>query len=200
MVSVMQVSTRLYDADRTNGTKLLDGNARFSLGYRPLDSKWIVLNRLEYQIRNEIDLLFASSRERKLINNAVANYKPGYENQLSLNYGIKYALNNFSGTEYSGITHLIGGEYRHDINSQFDFGMHAHTLYSTNSSNHKYSLGVSAGWSMAKNVWLSLGYNFDGFEDDDFSAAGYTAAGPYIRFRLKFDSDSIKQFDSWVKE
>jgi len=194
------VSTRLYDADRTNGTKLLDGNARFSIGYRPLDSKWIVLNRLEYQIRNEIDLLFASSRERKLINNAVANYKPSYENQLSLNYGIKYALNNFSGTEYSGITHLIGGEYRHDINSQFDFGMHAHTLYSTNSSNYKYSLGVSAGWSMAKNVWLSFGYNFDGFEDDDFSAAGYTAAGPYIRFRLKFDSDSIKQFDSWRKE
>ena len=194
------LSTQLFDTDRTNGTKLFDGDARFSLGYRPLNSQWVVLNRLEYKLRDETDLLSVSDRERKVINNAVANYKPSYKNQLSLNYGIKYTLNNFGGNEFSGVTHLIGSEYRHDISSQFDLGVHAHTLYSVSGDNYKYSTGVSAGWSMAKNIWLSVGYNFDGFEDEDLSAAGYTATGPYIRFRLKFDSDSIKQFDSWVRD
>ena len=43
---------------------------------------------------------------------------------------------------------------------------------------------------MTRNIWLSVGYNFEGFEDRDFSAAGYTATGPYIRFRMKFDQDT----------
>jgi hypothetical protein len=51
----------------------------------------------------------------------------------------------------------------------------------------KYSTGLSFGWNMSRNIWLSIGYNFEGFEDRDFSAAGYTATGPYIRFRMKFD-------------
>ena len=51
---------------------------------------------------------------------------------------------------------------------------------------------------MARNVWLSVGYNFDGFEDSDFSAAGYTANGPYIRFRLKFDQDTADEIQSWL--
>ena len=56
-----------------------------------------------------------------------------------------------------------------------------------------WSAGLSVGHSFAKNVWLSLGYNFAGFEDEDFAQARYTVNGPYIQFRIKFDQESIKQ-------
>ena len=42
------------------------------------------------------------------------------------------------------------------------------------------------------NVWVSAGYNFAGFRDDDFSASTYTAKGAFIRFRYKFDQQTIK--------
>ena len=54
------------------------------------------------------------------------------------------------------------------------------------------SAGLSLGHSFAKNVWLSFGYNFAGFEDEDFAQARYTANGPYIQFRIKFDQDSLR--------
>jgi hypothetical protein len=55
----------------------------------------------------------------------------------------------------------------------------------------RYTAGVSAGLSPAENVWLSLGYNFLGFEDRDFRDAGYTAEGVFVSFRLKFDQESL---------
>lgn len=48
------------------------------------------------------------------------------------------------------------------------------------------------------NTLISLGYNVVGFEDDDFSAANYTAQGPYIRFRVKFDQQSISEAAKWI--
>jgi hypothetical protein len=50
------------------------------------------------------------------------------------------------------------------------------------------------------NAWISLGYNTTGFTDRDFSAADYTAKGPFIRFRFKFDQNSVKEAIRWVNQ
>ena len=46
--------------------------------------------------------------------------------------------------------------------------------------------------SVARNVWVSVGYNFTGFDDDDFGASRYTAQGPYVKLRIKADQDTFK--------
>jgi len=50
---------------------------------------------------------------------------------------------------------------------------------------------LSTGYNLFKNAWLSIGYNFTGFEDKDFSAGSYSAKGPYLQFRLKVDFESV---------
>ncbi len=37
------------------------------------------------------------------------------------------------------------------------------------------------------NLWVSAGYNFFGYRDADLQGADYTAKGPYVRLRYKFD-------------
>ena len=56
-----------------------------------------------------------------------------------------------------------------------------------------YGYGLSVGRILVDNVWLSLGYNLVGFTDPEFSAADYTAQGPYIRIRAKFDQLSVRK-------
>ena len=163
-----------------------------------MQSRWIALNRLDFVFDSTTDLLGIKTRQRKLIENLATNFLIDNRNQLAFNFGLKYVVDNFDDAEFSGVTGLIGTEFRHDITDKFDFGVHAHTHYSVNSSVYQYSTGVSVGWNMARNIWLSVGYNFDGFEDSDFSAAGYTATGPYIRFRLKFDQDTADEIQSWL--
>ena len=192
------LSTELFDINRNNNTTAMDVDIRFSLGYRPLDSKWIVLNKLEVKLDEDTGLTAGNTRQRKLIENVVANYKPDDANQFSINYGLKHVQNSFDGADYNGVTQLLGGEYRHDLSDETDIGLHAFTHYSANSSVTRYALGASFGWSFARNIWLSFGYNFSGFDDPDFTTAGYTANGPYMKFRLKFDQDTAKQIQNWL--
>ena len=159
----------------------------------------MTLNRLEYKYNKDISLLGGKDRQRKLINNFVTNYKPDRVNQLSINYGVKYVIDSFDGEEYDGTTHLLGSEYRHDITKVIDFGVHGNTLYSANSNNFIYSTGISIGFNLARNIWLSVGYNYDGFEDRDFSTASYTAQGPYVQFRMKFDQDTAGEIRDWLR-
>ncbi|MBI5875875.1 MAG: hypothetical protein HZB81_08580, partial [Deltaproteobacteria bacterium] len=61
----------------------------------------------------------------------------------------------------------------------------------------KYSYGPSIGYNVAKNMWLSVGYNLAGFRDRDFSKADFTGEGPFIKFRLKFDQESARDAVKW---
>ncbi len=191
-------STKVFKTERTDNSEIMDGDIRFSVAYRPLQSRWITLNRLDFKFDSTTDLIGTKTRQRKLIDNFATNFLIDNRNQLAINAGLKYVIDNFDTDEYSGVTALLGSEFRHDINDRFDVGVHAHTLYSANSSVMKYSTGISVGWNMTRNIWLSAGYNFDGFEDRDFSAASYTATGPYIRFRMKFDQDTADEIQSWL--
>jgi len=191
-------TTKLFHTERTDNSEILDGDIRFSVAYRPLQSRWITLNRLDFKFDANTDIIGIKTRQRKLIENLATNFLIDNRNQLAFNFGLKYVVDSFDGDEYSGITNLLGSEFRHDLSEKFDVGVHVHSHYSANSSTLKYSTGASFGWNMTRNIWLSVGYNFDGFEDRDFSAAGYTANGPYIRFRMKFDQDTADEIQNWM--
>ncbi len=192
-------TTKLFKTDRSDNSELFDGDIRFSVAYRPLQSRWITLNRLDFKFDSNTDILGIKTRQRKLIENLTSNFLIDDRNQVSFNFGMKYVIDTFDKQEFSGITNLLGTEYRHDLSEKFDVGVHANSYYSANSGVTKYSTGLSFGWNMTRNIWLSVGYNFAGFNDRDFSAAGYTSAGPYIRFRMKFDQDTAEEAQELFK-
>ena len=192
-------TAKLFKTERDNNSERLDGDIRFSMAYRPLESRWIALSRLDFKLDSNTDILGIKTRQRKLIENLTANYLLDNRNQLAFNIGLKYVVDSFDGDEYNGLTHLLGAEYRHDLSEIFDVGAHAHMYTSSNSNTTQYSTGLSAGWNMTRNIWLSAGYNFEGFNDSDFSAAGHTVKGPYIRFRMKFDQDTLDDIKGWMK-
>ena len=51
--------------------------------------------------------------------------------------------------------------------------------------------GLAVGYNMFDNFWLSMGYNFVGFYDADFTAAEYSREGVFMRFKFKFDQNSL---------
>jgi hypothetical protein len=54
-----------------------------------------------------------------------------------------------------------------------------------------YAVGPSLGFTPFTNAWFSLGYNVVGFSDRDFEAMHYTAQGPYLMMRFKFDQQTL---------
>jgi hypothetical protein len=164
---------------------------RLAWAFRPDSSKWIVFDRFEMKYDEHTDALnsFESSR---LVNNFNANWQLNPALQLGLQYGVRYVSSTFEGEKYAGISDIAGADLRRQMTRRFDLGVHAAVLHSWESDVLDYSTGFDVGTTFAKNIWVSVGYNFAGFRDDDFSASRHTAQGPYLKIRIKADQDTFK--------
>lgn len=177
----------------------VNADLRLGLVYRPLQSRWIVLDRLDllYDSQNTPG---SSLESRRLVNNLNANFRPNRKTQVSLQYGAKYVLETIEGGQFSGYTDLMGIEGRYDIDSKWDIGVRGSVLHTWVNGEMLSSSGVSVGYNIVENAWLSLGYNVTGFSDKDFSGSNYTAQGPYLRFRFKFDQNSVNDALRWMNQ
>jgi hypothetical protein len=137
------------------------------------------------------------TESRRIVNNLNTNYKAHRDLQIALQYGAKYVFDTIDGDSYDGYTDLTGVETRYNLTPKWDLGLHASVLHAWTMGQFDYRSGMSVGYSLFKNAWLSLGYNFTGFKDEDFTAADFTAQGPYIKFRLKIDQQSVKEMVDW---
>ena len=181
------------DLTATNGDDGEDsrlGSLDLGFVYRPLGSRWIFLDRSEFRIEDGDGTFDHVSR--RLVNNMHVNFKWSEHLQISMQYGAKYLLDQIDGDNLTGFVDLWGIELRRDINERWDFGLHARFRNSWQSQVYDTSYGVSLGHELMTNLWVSAGYNFAGFRDDDFSDSSYSAKGAFIRFRFKFDQQTIK--------
>lgn len=169
-------------------------DARLSYAHRPLNSEWIWLDRLQYVHESTQDMA-GRLLTRKLINNLNANWLPNRHTQIALQYGVKYVRDSIDDATYKGFTDLIGIEARQDLGERWDIGLHTGMLHSWQSGTRDYQLGVSLGFKLADNAWLSVGYNQRGFVDADFAGAEYRARGIYLNLRIKFDQNSFNLND-----
>ena len=176
--------------DILNKNRREDINLRFSLAYRPLNENRTVLEKLEYIKSSEED----SGRElksEKMINNMNINFAPTGKSELALQHGIKYVRDRVEEYEYTGLTQLFGVDARYDITPSWEFGLQGSWLYAQSANNSDYGFGIYSGHNLFKNMLLTVGYNWRGFDDDDFSLQTYRVEGPYFRFNMKFDQESL---------
>ena len=186
----MSVSVQAFDSTQALGDST-SAVGRLAWAFRPTSSQWIVFDRLELKYDERSDA-FLKSESSRIVNNLHANWQLNPKMQLGLQYGARFVSSTFEGDEYSGVSDIVGADLRRQLTSRFDLGAHASVLHSWESDVMDYSLGLDVGMTLAKNVWVSVGYNVAGFRDEDFSASRHTAQGPYIQIRMKADQDTFK--------
>jgi hypothetical protein len=199
------------------GPEGIDLNADASVAWRPLGSRVMILDRLEFRYEELSGGTGAAgsglfgftslttagdARSRALVNNFSLNgvtraweladvagnlFLLEQRSQWSIYYGSKYSFDQYDGVDYSGYTDMLAAEIRHDLTPQFDIGLQGSALHSWEASDFTYSVGPSIGFSYIENSWFTIGYNLTGFRDADFDAARYTAQGPWLKMRFKFD-------------
>ena len=189
----MSMSLQVFDSQMLLG-ETASAVGRLAWAYRPDSSKWIVFDRLELK-HDENSSLLSSYESSRLVNNLHANWQLDAKLQLGLQYGLRYVSSTFEGEKYSGLSDIAGFDLRRQLTRRFDLGVHAAALHSWESNVMDYSAGFDLGTTLAKNMWISVGYNFAGFRDDDFSASRHTAQGPYLKIRIKADQETFKDLN-----
>ncbi|HEX7879122.1 MAG TPA: DUF11 domain-containing protein [Candidatus Eisenbacteria bacterium] len=165
---------------------------RASLALRPDNSPWIVANRLDWVVLDEQGPS-TSNEEWRVIDNLHVNRRFGRAFQATLQYGGKYIDRSLLGSSWNGYTDLWGAEARHDIAAHFDLGLSGGLRHSWTVGTSDWYAGASAGWVMARGLWLQGGYNVTGFRDEDFSEAAVTVKGPFLRLSARFDTDALSR-------
>ena len=209
----LAANLQAFQQHNTDGSTGLLANAQLSWAYRPLGSRWSMLDKLEFRM-DELSRpddgdgagdVAGCTRSRRLVNNFVLNYGSGawddgdthgvlgfdQRSQLSLYYGSKYVLDSFGADDYTGYTDIIGAEWRFDLSPRIDIGLRTSVIHSWSQDNFAWAIGPSLGFSPFTNAWVSIGYNVRGFEDRDFEQAHHTAEGAYLVFRFKFDQETF---------
>ncbi len=180
------MAARINKDDAAGGPKKRDSDIRLGLVYRPQRSKWMALNRLDFIFSTQKGGQFNYDNWH-MVDNITANYRFSSHLNMALQYGAKYLRETIGLNGYKGYMDLIGLESRYNLTNKWDIGERFSLLHSWNLRQYQYGYGISTGYTLFKNAWASIGYNFSGFNDKDFSDGNYTARGPYLQFRFKFD-------------
>ena len=181
----------MFQADNILGNELTQANLRFGWANRVADQKWSFLDRIDL-VYDRAATGFDEQKSWRLINNFNANRRINAATQLSLQYAFKFVRSEFGGDGYTGYTDLIGVDYRRGFSERWDAGANASIYHSYQSKVIDYGLGLDVGYNIGRSMWVTLGYNFLGFDDSDFEQARYTASGPYLRFSVKADQRLLK--------
>jgi len=94
---------------------------------------------------------------------------------------------------------VTGLEIRRDLFGSWDIGARVGLRHSWSDGGLQELFSASLGYVLMKNMWVSGGYNWGGYRDSDFSQAQWTARGPFVSFRYKFDQESLKELLDWTE-
>lgn len=153
------------------------------------ENKFDLLSKFEvYYEDNAVDLEKEFKKESYVTSHHV-NYHPARQFTVSGQYAAKYSVLDESNVKSSAVTQLTSGRVMYDLNERWDIGAHAGVMWANQGAGQRYMLGAEVGYLMATNLWVSVGYNFMGYRDDELANTSSNGEGAYLRFRFKFDED-----------
>ncbi len=163
---------------------------QLGLAYRDTDTDtWNALGRIEHRTESDTtqpEIVLKRSIEMISLH---ANWQPRRPFTFSARYAAKWVNENSNGLASKNNTQLVAGRAVWEISPRWDVSINASTLLGRGAAAKQYGLGAELGFMVMENLWLSAGYNWFGYKDQDLTASDYTNKGVFVRLRYKFDED-----------
>lgn len=175
-----------YFASENDELSLLMGSA-----YRPVgEDRAQHLTKLRWTSKS------GDSDEERIVLAHHVNYEPLPRLKFMGEIAGKYvSLDDEEATSY-----LARGRVIYDLTDRVDVGFHAGFLHQVDSDTRYTAWGPEIGFMVFSDFWLSLGYNFNGFRDGDFSEANYWSEGFYVKVRFKFDENTLYDINDRLRK
>lgn len=165
---------------------------RMQLGvaYRDTETdKWNALARIEH--RSEKDTTQPDVKLKRTVEllSIHANWQPRRPFTFGGRYAAKWTNENSNDITSKYSAQLAAARATWEFAPRWDLSINASTLLSNGMRSKQYGTGVELGFMVMENLWLSAGYNFFGYREEDLAAGNYTNKGAYLRLRYKFDEE-----------
>lgn len=160
------------------------------VAYRDTESDvWNGLARVEHRTEKDTTQPEVSLKRTVELLSLHANWQPVRPFTFSSRYATKWVKDESNGIKSKNNGQLLSGRAIWEVAPRWDLSLHGSTMWSNATHSKQYGVGLELGFMVMENLWLSGGYNFFGYRDDDFANGDYTNKGAYVRLRYKFDED-----------
>ncbi|USA60260.1 hypothetical protein NCF85_09045 [Qipengyuania citrea] len=199
-------------ADNGAATQIMD--AAIAIAHRPAEAALAFLGKLEFRSDEVTDavageagaagntalLVDGDAKSSRLIASLSTNWSPQgrdasgqmvRRHEFGIFIGARHNFDQFEGYDYAGTTLLGGLDAKFGLGERFEIGARGTVRKGLEDGLTSYAIGPNVGFSPADNALITVGYNFAGFRDQDFSAARETDEGLYASIRIKFDADTF---------
>jgi uncharacterized repeat protein (TIGR01451 family)/fimbrial isopeptide formation D2 family protein len=174
---------------------------QLGLAYRDTDDDtWNALGRVEYRAENDTTQPEIVLKRTVELVSLHANWQPRRPFTFSGRYAAKRVNENSNGLASRNTTQLLAGRAVWEIAPRWDASLNASTMFGRGTTAIQYGLGVELGFMVMESLWVSAGYNWFGYKDDDLAFGEYTNKGAFIRLRYKFDEDLLVSRKSNAKQ
>ena len=175
------------NAGETGGRHAIE-RLQGGLAYRDSDTdKWNALARVEMRSESDTTQPAIELKSTTEIVSLHADWKPIRPFVLTGRYAAKWTADKSQGLSTKYRAQVVGGRATWEFLPKWDIGLVTSLMTGNTASSKQYGLGLELGYLLANNLWVSAGYNLMGYKDADLQGADYTAKGPYVRVRYKFD-------------
>ena len=165
---------------------------RFQVGvaYRDTDTDvWSGLARVEHRAEKDTTQPEIQLKRSVELFSLHANWQPRRPFTFSGRYAAKWVNDDSNGIKAKNNAQLLSARAIWQLAPRWDVSATGSTMFGHGVQSKKYAVGIELGFLVMENLWLSGGYNFFGYRDDDFANGEYTNKGTYLRLRYKFDED-----------
>jgi uncharacterized repeat protein (TIGR01451 family) len=155
-------------------------------------NKWNALARVEHRMERNDTQVGMDLRSETTLFSVHADWQPRRPFLVSGRYAAKWTTDNSNGLATKYRAQVVGARGNWEFAPRWDVSLVTSALFGESASSRQYGVGLEVGYMLTTNLWASAGYNFFGYKDADLAGADYTAKGPFIRLRYKFDETLIE--------
>jgi len=191
-----EVSAKYHYSESEQSDGSTENSTVLSLGtaWHPSEKDFVLFSRLDLVDKQSKSMANNNdTHTQKVIHNVHLNRKLNQKTQVSLHHGVKHIIDQNKAAKQTSTIDTGSIALRRDLSKRWDIGVKAGYLHDWSSGATETVAGLSLGVTPLKNAWLELGYNIDGFNDEDFDNSNYKRKGAYLSFRYKFNQDSLKK-------
>ena len=169
-----------------SGDETIQSRLLLGMAYRPSESdRFQGLLKTEWK-HEEYEAEFGTS-ENTFLFSGEGVYQLDRRTQLVGKYACKFVKNN----GWDSFTDLVAARVLYDLTDRIDLGAEYRFLTSHATGTHAHGGSLEAGYRLVKDLWVTLGYSLDAFDDD--LVGDSHDEGVYLRFRFKFDENTLKK-------
>jgi uncharacterized repeat protein (TIGR01451 family) len=104
---------------------------------------------------------------------------------------------------FHSTTQMLASRVTYDLTPKIDLGLEGRHFWQDRSASKVWGYSVEGGYRLATNLWLSVGYQVNGYDQESFTEEHAFTQGAFVRLRYKFDehiADFMKSGPMPLKE